>query len=313
MSARTTAQRVTPHQLFNLLQEQKNWPSGGAPALLDLRPAGPDGGKQRVIRGSQKATLSAEGEVVVPGASARSWMGRAVCLYDALPDSLEDHPVARALLRDAGTKQLLLLSEPFSAFEEVFPFLCAKASSSKAAKRHVMPSCVLPGLLYLGDLSDAAALPRLAEQLNVRAAVTALAELTPSLKAAVAEAPQVRHIWCNVRDVEEADIKAHFSTAYDAIEAAKTDGSAVFIHCSRGVSRSASLCIAYLMRKEGMSAKAARLHVEATRPIVLPNDGFWRCLQEYEKELTGQRSGVYIPAPKPKPREGACPIARARA
>jgi len=102
--------------------------------------------------------------------------------------------------------------------------------------------------------------------------------------------------------VEEADIKEHFAASYDAIEAARADGSADFVHCSRGVSRSASICIAYLMRKDGLSAAQARTHVETRRPIILPNDGFWRCLQEYEKEKDGGRSGVYVPI-KTKPLE----------
>jgi pSer/pThr/pTyr-binding forkhead associated (FHA) protein len=33
----------------------------------------------------------------------------------------------------------------------------------------------------------------------------------------------------------------------------------------------------------------------ARRPIVNPNEGFWRCLLEFEKELTGERSGTYVP------------------
>ena len=137
---------------------------------------------------------------------------------------------------------------------------------------------------------------------NIQHCLTALAELTPSLKASVAESG-VQHTWCNVRDVEEADIKEHFGTAHDCIEAARKAGTAIFVHCSRGVSRSASLCIAYLMRKEGWAAARAREHVARRRPIILPNEGFWRCLQEYEKELSGARSGVYVPLPKPKPLE----------
>ena len=148
---------------------------------------------------------------------------------------------------------------------------------------------------YLGDLTDAAALPRLTEQLNIRCCVTALAELPPSLKASVAESG-VEHTWCNVRDVEEADIKEHFAVAYEKIEACRAAGTAAFVHCSRGVSRSASLCIAYLMRKEGWGVERAHEHVRTRRPIVLPNAGFLRCLGEFEKERSGERSGVYVPA-----------------
>jgi len=286
---------VSGFELYNLLQHQKNWPSGGAPAVFDLRT---DGSRKRIVRGSFPAQLSG-GEVRVTGVAQGSWLGRAICLYDSQPDRLEDHAVAQQLLKD-GCSNVLVLSEPFDAFESAYPFLCARETSSKASRRPLCPSCIVPGLLYLGDLTDAAALPRLREQLNVQACVTALAELTPSLKASVAEA-KVEHTWCNVRDVEEADIKVHFATAIAKIDAAKQAGTAVFVHCSRGVSRSASLCIAYLMKTEGWPAQRAREAVECCRPIILPNEGFWKCLCEYEKELSGERSGVYAPAPKAKP------------
>ena len=80
-----------------------------------------------------------------------------------------------------------VLTESYQAFETAYKFLCAKGDSRSAMKRPAYPSCVLPGLLYLGDLADAASLPRLREHLGIEHCVTALAELTPTLKAAVAE------------------------------------------------------------------------------------------------------------------------------
>jgi len=44
-----------------------------------------------------------------------------------------------------------------------------------------------------------------------------------------------------------------------------------------------------------MSAADAKEFVQKRRPIVQPNEGFWRCLQEFEKERSGGRSGVYVP------------------
>ena len=55
------------------------------------------------------------------------------------------------------------------------------------------------------------------------------------------------------------------------------------------------------MRKDGLSAQAAHDLVKSRRATILPNEGFMRCLREYEKELSGARTGVYAPAPKAKP------------
>ena len=59
----------------------------------------------------------------------------------------------------------------------------------------------------------------------------------------------------------------------------------VLVHCGAGVSRSASLCIAYLMRKYNWPASKAKAHCVQRRSIVMPNDGFWRALCAFETQL----------------------------
>jgi protein-tyrosine phosphatase len=62
-------------------------------------------------------------------------------------------------------------------------------------------------------------------------------------------------------------------------------GAAVLIHCGAGVSRSATLCIAYLMRKLSWTAEKARAHCKLRRSLTNPNDGFWRSLCALEVAL----------------------------
>jgi len=50
----------------------------------------------------------------------------------------------------------------------------------------------------------------------------------------------------------------------------------VLVHCGAGVSRSAALVIAYLMRRFAWNAAKARRHCHERRSLVNPNDGFWR-------------------------------------
>ena len=57
------------------------------------------------------------------------------------------------------------------------------------------------------------------------------------------------------------------------------------MHCGAGVSRSATLCMMYLMRAHLWPACKARQHVVERRSLVSINDGFWRCLCALEAPL----------------------------
>ncbi len=63
----------------------------------------------------------------------------------------------------------------------------------------------------------------------------------------------------------------------------------MLVHCGAGVSRSAALVIAYLMRRFAWNAAKARRHCHERRSLVNPNDGFWRrCCTSVERcQLNG--------------------------
>eukprot|EP00511_Aplanochytrium_stocchinoi_P002465 CAMPEP_0204823206 /NCGR_PEP_ID=MMETSP1346-20131115/1297_1 /ASSEMBLY_ACC=CAM_ASM_000771 /TAXON_ID=215587 /ORGANISM="Aplanochytrium stocchinoi, Strain GSBS06" /LENGTH=191 /DNA_ID=CAMNT_0051949757 /DNA_START=306 /DNA_END=881 /DNA_ORIENTATION=+ len=68
----------------------------------------------------------------------------------------------------------------------------------------------------------------------------------------------------------------------------KGETGSVLVHCAGGISRSASLVLAWLVASCGMSLKAAWEHVLSVRPIIGPNAGFIFALMDLEKELTGK-------------------------
>lgn len=67
-------------------------------------------------------------------------------------------------------------------------------------------------------------------------------------------------------------------------DAIAKDGK-VFVHCYAGVSRSATIVIAYLMFEHGLSYSAAIKLVKSKRPFINPNDGFRKQLLLFEKDL----------------------------
>ena len=70
---------------------------------------------------------------------------------------------------------------------------------------------------------------------------------------------------------------------HDAIEA----GGHVLVHCHRGISRSCTLTIAYLMWAQRCTAEAAFVEVRRARRIADPNLGYWVTLKEWEKLVLG--------------------------
>jgi len=78
----------------------------------------------------------------------------------------------------------------------------------------------------------------------------------------------------------------------------RSAGGKTLVHCVSGVSRSASLCLAYLMKHERMPLRRAFAHLKSMRPSIRPNTGFFTQLIEFERRVFGAAtvSMVYNPA-----------------
>jgi len=96
-----------------------------------------------------------------------------------------------------------------------------------------------------------------------------------------------QHLFLGVRDGMHQDIAATFPRLFDFAEAAGAGDSnaKLFVHCEVGVSRSATLVIALLMKTEGLSFFDALCRARSKRFQVLPNIGFASQLQRLEHEL----------------------------
>ena len=81
------------------------------------------------------------------------------------------------------------------------------------------------------------------------------------------------------------DISQHFEECFDWIEKELQRGHSVLVHCRAGISRSASIVIAYLMKKRQMGFQEAYTFVKAKRNRVEPNFGFKDLLRKYETTI----------------------------
>ena len=95
-----------------------------------------------------------------------------------------------------------------------------------------------------------------------------------------------------VADVPSTRLSNYFQEATDYIKKTIEEGKNVLVHCFAGVSRSASIVIAYLMRFHGMDFNKAFKFVKARRPWINPNYGFQGQLKRYCVFLKDQRKQV---------------------
>lgn len=87
------------------------------------------------------------------------------------------------------------------------------------------------------------------------------------------------------RDIENQDISQYLDQSLNFIRNAIECDGKVLVHCSCGVSRSASIVIAYLIKYHQMNYQEAYVYIKQKRPIVEPNPGFVKQLVEFEERV----------------------------
>ncbi|KAJ3228790.1 hypothetical protein HDU81_005884 [Chytriomyces hyalinus] len=88
-----------------------------------------------------------------------------------------------------------------------------------------------------------------------------------------------------IEDTPAAPIRWILEKCCEVLEAARVLGENVLVHCHAGVSRSSTIVLAYLMRWRRFTLYESWLLTYKARPIIRPNEGFSRALQELEYEM----------------------------
>ncbi|KAI1900915.1 hypothetical protein AGOR_G00054750 [Albula goreensis] len=88
-------------------------------------------------------------------------------------------------------------------------------------------------------------------------------------------------------DTPTYDMSVNFYSAAEFIHTALATGGRILVHCAVGVSRSATLVLAYLMIRQNMTLVDAIKTVKDQRGII-PNRGFLRQLIDLDGKLHGR-------------------------
>uniref|UniRef100_K7F617 Dual specificity phosphatase 4 n=1 Tax=Pelodiscus sinensis TaxID=13735 RepID=K7F617_PELSI len=88
-----------------------------------------------------------------------------------------------------------------------------------------------------------------------------------------------------VEDNHKADISSWFMEAIEYIDSVKGCHGRVLVHCQAGISRSATICLAYLMMKRRVKLEEAFEFVKQRRSIISPNFSFMGQLLQFESQV----------------------------
>ncbi|KAK2845281.1 hypothetical protein FQN49_005878 [Arthroderma sp. PD_2] len=97
-----------------------------------------------------------------------------------------------------------------------------------------------------------------------------------------------KHLHIPVDDVDDEDLLQHFPTTNEFIRSGLESGGGtegVLVHCAMGKSRSATICIAFLLHQQpgALTPTEALEVIRRTRPLCEPNDGFMEQLELYHQ------------------------------
>ena len=140
-------------------------------------------------------------------------------------------------------------------------------------------ACILQDFLYLG--SQDAVNEENVVKLGIRNILSVGIDTPPSLSVDIDRTVIKHYLPC--LDIPETDMASVFNEANAIINSIRAQSQSVLIHCNAGVSRSATICIAYLMINEQLSFDAALELVKSRRPCTRPNDGFLKQLKNLSK------------------------------
>ena len=144
--------------------------------------------------------------------------------------------------------------------------------------RASLPVEIIPSKLYIGDKNSAVSISALRAR-DITQVIVAGKLLKTHLKE-----EGIKYLELPLDDALEEDIKSHFESSLDFIE--KGEG-ATLVHCHGGISRSATIVTAFVMKSQDLGVDEALGYVKSKHSHAFPNSSFLRQLKEFELILKG--------------------------
>jgi len=200
-----------------------------------------------------------------------------VCSTDAHAGSLSASSICSDAVVEAVLSVTCVHLLPPDRLEALSPLLLGDGEPLCLPARVV----AAPGNLFLGGRDAASNLASL-RSLGVDSVLNATDDL-PNF-----HEDEFNYLRIPLSDVPEENLASHLNTAVGWLSSELSSGRSVLVHCHFGVSRSASIVIAYLMHTLRCSFEEAFKQLRLSRWSVCPNSGF----TEQLKHFGGSRSAA---------------------
>ncbi|CAF2743180.1 unnamed protein product [Rotaria sp. Silwood2] len=195
-------------------------------------------------------------------------------------NSLLSYLTSSMNLSKKSLKQIHILTDGYENFQSTFPFLCSDNIYYSECSQLIWPSYIMPNL-YLGS------------EMCRNETVISMLKIThimsfsdyPEKKI---QSTNTKTLHWQVSDSLSAKLLPVFSPAVEWIsKAIDDDKGIVLVHCDQGVSRSASVVIAYLLSSNSnfSTVDMTLNHVKSKRSVIRPNASFLQQLEEYSSTI----------------------------
>jgi len=186
--------------------------------------------------------------------------------------SLTEYDPAFNMTNDERERMKIIEHERGLAFNKFYRF-----------GRTAEPSLVLDDFLFLGNMQHATNRESL-ERFQIK---NILNVCDLRLSQSIIDNFNVIHI--PMPDEPRTNIKQHFDRTNELLHEIYEKKERCLVHCAAGISRSATIVLAYLMKYHHNTLKEAFYFLIEKRPQIWPNEGFLLQLIRYETELIRSR------------------------
>lgn len=279
---------LEPTDLYNMLQQSTIYSNLSDPnylLLIDARNKN-EYNESHVVT-AKKAPKDAEGSFGVPY-DAELECKQNVVVYDSNTKTLREGGLAidcGTMLWEKGSRnRVKLLKGGYEEFSALYPFLRTQKIMFMPKEMDEIKSYpieIIHGFLYLGNWRQGNA-SYIQKDLKIKGHVNCCVESETFFSE---PGPHLLHL--QVNDEVEADLYSKLQNACAFIDTHKEKNEAVLVFSSLGISRSATVVVAYLMHHYKFTLKEAYSHLTQCCPTVRPNRGFIHQLSKFEEYLFG--------------------------